>query len=80
MKGKLPDDIIWQKGKIGFEPPQRAWLQYPPLRENIREARKKLVQEKICNETLLHSPLQPAGAHEENNFDWRCWIAAEFIS
>ncbi len=80
MNDKLPAEINWQKGKTGFEPPQRAWLQYPPVKDNIREARKKLVQEKICNESLLQSPLQPAAAHEENNFDWRCWIASLFIS
>ena len=78
MNDKLPAEICWQKGKTGFEPPQREWLQYPPVKNNIRDARKKLVKEKICHESLLDSPLQPAAAHEENNFDWRCWIAAQF--
>jgi asparagine synthase (glutamine-hydrolysing) len=80
MNDKLPAEICWQKGKTGFEPPQREWLQYPTVKQNIRNARKKLIEERICNETLLDSPLQPAAAHEENNFDWRCWIAATFIS
>jgi asparagine synthase (glutamine-hydrolysing) len=80
MNDTLPAEICWQKGKTGFEPPQREWLQYPTVKQNIREARKKLIEEKICHESLLDSPLQPAAAHEENNFDWRCWIAAAFIS
>ena len=78
MNSQLPQEINWQKGKTGFEPPQREWLQYPAVRDQIREARKKLVEERICNELLLVSPLQPAAAHDENNFDWRCWMASLF--
>ena len=78
MQDKLPDEINWQIGKTGFEPPQRAWMQHPAIQQNIREARKKLVEQKICKPEILDSPLVPASAHEENNFDWRCWVAGEF--
>ncbi len=80
MDKKLPDLVAWQKGKTGFEPPQKEWMQDPAIVENIKAARQKLVAEKICLPTLLKSPIQPSSAHDENNFDWRCWVAAAFVS
>ena len=80
MDDKLPAAITWQKGKTGFEPPQKQWMQSPAIVENVREAQKKLVKEKICTPEVLDAPLQPADSHDENNFDWRCWVASAFIS
>ena len=27
MEGIVPDEIVWRKDKIGFEPPQDSWVQ-----------------------------------------------------
>ncbi len=43
----LPPGIAWRKDKIGYEPPQDAWLAIPAMRENIQEAKNKLTAEKI---------------------------------
>jgi asparagine synthase (glutamine-hydrolysing) len=26
MKDRLPQEIVWRKNKIGFEPPQKQWM------------------------------------------------------
>ena len=79
LKQQLPAEIVWRKDKVGFEPPQKKWMQNPGLREMIRESRKKLVKEKILKPEVLAKPLQPAAAYEANSSDWRYLAAAAII-
>ena len=32
-RGLVPDDILARRDKVGYEPPQRAWLEHPAFRE-----------------------------------------------
>ncbi|MEP7373725.1 MAG: asparagine synthase (glutamine-hydrolyzing) [Chitinophagaceae bacterium] len=79
MKQQLPPEIVWRKDKIGFEPPQKKWMQNPVLHEMIQEARKKLVKERILRPGVIAKPLQPAGAYEAEAKDWRYLAAAAII-
>jgi len=79
MKEQLPAEIVWRKDKIGFEPPQKQWMQNARIKEMIQEAREKLVREKILNPGVMTKPIQPADAYEANNTDWRYLSAAAFI-
>ena len=79
MKDRLPAEIVWRKDKIGFEPPQKKWMQDMRIAEMIREARRKLVREKILKEDVLTKPLQPSDAYQPNNEDWRYLSAAVII-
>jgi len=79
MKQQLPSEIVWRNDKVGFEPPQKKWMENPGLQEMIQEARKKLVKEKILKPDVLGKPLQPASAYEANTNDWRYLAAAAII-
>jgi len=79
MKAQLPADIVWRKDKVGFEPPQKQWMQNVRIAEMIQEARRKLVTEKILKEDVLTRPLHPTDAYELNNTDWRYLSAAIII-
>ena len=79
MKEQLPEDIVWRKDKIGFEPPQKKWMQNASLQEMILEARKKLVKEKILKPGVVAKPLAPASAYEANSYDWRYLCAAAYL-
>ncbi len=79
MDKKLPSEICWQKGKIGFEPPQKQWMQQPDFHGLLHDARKKLVERNICHKRLLDKPVVPADAHESGNFDFRSLIAGMWI-
>jgi asparagine synthase (glutamine-hydrolysing) len=80
MDKKLPTEICWQKGKIGFEPPQRHWMQQPVFQFMLHDARKKLVEKNICHKNILQKPVVAADAHEADNFDFRTLIAGMWIS
>ena len=79
VKDKLPKEIVWRKGKIGYEPPQQQWLQHPALKEKIMQSRKKLVDQQILQPAILESPVQASSAHDANNLDWRILCAAAII-
>jgi asparagine synthase (glutamine-hydrolysing) len=71
MNGVLPNEIVWRKDKVGYEPPQKQWMENKPLQEMVMESRKKLVDEKILNAAVLQKPIQLKSAYEADNFDWR---------
>ena len=75
MEGVLPDDIVWRKDKVGFEPPQQQWMQSAAVRERITEGKKKLVEQGILSTAALQH-YKPHPAHAANAFDWRCWSAS----
>lgn len=76
MKEKLPEEIVWRKDKVGFEPPQKQWIQHNSVQQMISEAKAKLVNEKILKPEILTKKIQPKAAHDADNFDWRYLSAA----
>ncbi|MBC7948372.1 MAG: asparagine synthase (glutamine-hydrolyzing) [Chitinophagaceae bacterium] len=79
MSDKLPSEITWRKDKVGFEPPQKEWMEDPRVREMVQEARRKLVDQRILRSGILEKPLSANNAHEGNNYDWRYLAAAAFL-
>ncbi len=79
MDKKLPDSINWRTGKVGFEPPQAQWLEGKAMQEAIREAKKRLVDEKILNSAVLEQPIVPHAAHAADHYEWRYFSAASLF-
>lgn len=49
MEGTLPDEITWRKDKIGYEPPQKKWMEHPVMKEQINDFKSDLVKDRILN-------------------------------
>lgn len=79
MDKKLPDEIVWRKDKIGYEPPQQQWMENAQVQELIMEAKKKLVTQKILIPKVLDKKTESKAAHDTDNFDWRYLTAAQFL-
>ena len=77
MNKTLPSDIVWRKDKVGFEPPQKQWMQHKQMQEYIHEAKKKLADLKILHCSVLNKPIEQQAAHEKGNYDWRYLCAAK---
>ena len=75
----LPTEISWRKAKVGLEPPQWDWMQLGTMQEMIRDAKTKLVNEKILKPAVLSKPIQATGAYDKNNFDWKYLVSAQFL-
>lgn len=76
---QLPDEIVWRKNKIGFEPPQKQWMQDARVQDMIYEARKKMVSEKILKPEILNRPARAYSSHEADTYDWRYLAAAFYL-
>jgi len=79
MESPLPNQITWRSEKVGLEPPQLSWMNLPTVQTMIHEAKDKLVREKILKPEVINKKIQPAGAYEKNNFDWRYLVSAQFL-
>jgi asparagine synthase (glutamine-hydrolysing) len=76
IKGKLPQAIAWRKDKVGFEPPQKSWMENKQVQEAIQEGRRKLVDENILKKEVLNKKIIPSAAFEAENYEWRYFSAA----
>ncbi|MBL7742917.1 MAG: asparagine synthase (glutamine-hydrolyzing) [Chitinophagaceae bacterium] len=79
MKDRLPQDIVWRKDKVGFEPPQKEWMKDTRVQDMIHEARRKLVNEKILKPGVLTKPASASSSHEADTYDWRYLASAFYL-
>ncbi len=77
MQGKLPNDIIWRKEKIGFEPPQNQWMSAKLMQDYLFEAKRNLVNKNILKPEVMHKNFENSGAHEPENLNWRFLCASQ---
>lgn len=77
MTDRLPENIVWRKDKIGFEPPQKTWMQEPGLQEYIHHSKETLVDAGLLKPSVLQQAIRPKDAHEANNYDWRYLCTAQ---
>ena len=76
MAKSLPAEIAWRQEKVGFEPPQKSWMENKQVQDFIQEAKKKLVNEKVLKPEVLQKKIQPLASHDADNYDWRYFSAA----
>ena len=78
MKEKLPNEIVWRKNKIGFEPPQEQWIKNEKIQGLITDAKQILVDEKILKPEIINKKIEARPAHEADNYDWR-YLTSSFL-
>lgn len=74
FKDTLPPEIAWRKDKIGYEPPQQAWMQHKDIKDRLEAGRNKLVQEKILDARSA-APDMAASSHR----NWQILMAGSLI-
>jgi asparagine synthase (glutamine-hydrolysing) len=79
MSDHLPPEITWRRDKIGFEPPQKNWMENQGFKDLLQEARKTLVEKNILNPRVLSKKIQPQDAYAADNYDWRHLVAGNFL-
>lgn len=79
MDQKLPDSIVWRTDKIGYEPPQKIWMEDKDMKEYVYTAKQKLVKEDILKAQVLQKKSRSLHAHDADNFDWRYLCVAEML-
>jgi asparagine synthase (glutamine-hydrolysing) len=79
MSDRLPSEIAWRRDKIGFEPPQKNWMENQGFKDLLQEARTTLVEKGILHSRVLAKKIQPQDAHAADNYDWRHLVAGNFL-
>jgi asparagine synthase (glutamine-hydrolysing) len=72
----LPKEIVWRKDKVGFEPPQKFWMEDDTLQEAIMVGKSKLVQHDVLNDAVLTKKIKPHDAYAAHSWDWKYWSAS----
>jgi asparagine synthase (glutamine-hydrolysing) len=79
MSDNLPENIVWRKDKVGFEPPQKLWMENKKMNEKIMDSREKLVKAHILKSSVLQQPIKAKDSHEDGNDDFRYLCAASMM-
>ena len=79
FKDFLPTEIVWRKDKIGYEPPQRSWMESKEIKELIFEKRRLLVNRKILNQKILNKAILPEDPGSTKNNAWRHWMSGNLF-
>lgn len=80
MESKLPESIVWRTDKVGYEPPQKKWMNDKRVQDLIHESKKTLVHERLLKPTVLNKTVKAMDAHQADNFDWRYLSAAKMLN
>lgn len=79
MAGKLPDEIVWRKDKVGFETPQKDWMQEKELQVMVEDAKQKMVSENYLSKKVLTRKFLSVDIHARGNEEWRILNAAQML-
>lgn len=75
----LPKEIAWRKDKIGFEPPQKSWMDNPATQEKIKASREILSKEGILKKGAENFPIQSQVAHTKGDGSWNHLMVAKLF-
>ncbi len=71
----LPNEIVWRKDKIGYEPPQKDWLSNPAMQERIHFGKETLYKEGIISRRQLDSAIVATDAINDKSKTWAMLMA-----
>ncbi|MDB5251212.1 MAG: hypothetical protein JWP27_381 [Flaviaesturariibacter sp.] len=79
--GRVPEEIVWRKDKIGYEPPQESWMAQDSVRGRIADARQTLVSQGVLEKSILSREIKAAAAAGgANSASWKHWMAANLYT
>ena len=71
----LPPEIGWRKDKIGYEPPQKNWMENEKIVEKIAANRQLLVDKNVLNKRILNRSIEAEESNKHTGNNWQIWVA-----
>jgi asparagine synthase (glutamine-hydrolysing) len=71
LENQLPSTIIWNPQKIGYETPQKSWMEQPDFQAAIRNARDVLIEAQVLDCSVRGLPIRARSAYHPDPTDWR---------
>lgn len=75
----LPPEITWRKDKIGYEPPQKKWMEQDKIKQMILDTRSKLVNDKILDSSVLKKAVIGEAANKKSDNSWSQLMVAHLF-
>ena len=72
----MPAQIVWRKDKVGFEPPQKKWMENKNVEEAIQEGKRKLASHQIITSSAAEKKIKPHASYAADERDWKYWSAS----
>lgn len=79
LNGILPKEIAWRVDKIGYEPPQKKWMNRSEVKERILESKKVLVKSGILTKEEGEKEIVAEQANAQGLSNWNCWMAGKLL-
>ena len=76
----LPSEIAWRVDKIGYEPPQKKWMESAAMKESIFASRQKLVKAGILDKKILDRVPGAYASNEKGDNSWAQLMAGKMIT
>ena len=73
----LPKEIGWRKDKIGYEPPQKSWMENEAVVNKIEGNKNKLVQKGILSHGVLKNKVMGEDANLSVNNSWKFFMVGD---
>lgn len=80
FKNVLPEEIAWRKNKIGYEPPQKSWMENSIVKEKIQESKRKLYQQNVISKQEFEKGAIANSTSSAGKKSWSLWMAGNMFS
>nr|MBA2561453.1 asparagine synthase [Chitinophagaceae bacterium] len=79
FKDVLPRQIAFRKDKIGYEPPQKNWLENKNVKEKIHESKRKLFDHNVISKKEYENDTVSGNSSGVRNKSWDLWMGGELF-
>ena len=76
---ELPPEIAWRKDKIGYEPPQKNWMETGKMEEILSNAQHKLIKEGIIATQTENLNLSNKAKEFSQENKWKLLMATNLV-
>jgi asparagine synthase (glutamine-hydrolysing) len=76
----MPQKITWRTDKIGYEPPQKKWMENGRFVDLVHESKRKLYQNKIISLKTYNKKIQSIDANSRENQSWEFLMSGSLFS
>jgi asparagine synthase (glutamine-hydrolysing) len=79
FKDLLPGQIALRIDKIGYEPPQKKWMENKIVKERVQESKRKLFDHKVISKKEYENDIVSEKSSDGRNKSWDLWMGGKLF-
>lgn len=76
----LPKEIAWRTDKIGYEPPQKTWMEHKAMQEKTMSSRQQLAKAGFISKQAANALYRAEDALGGDNRNWKFLMAGALLN